>query len=240
MRKQLLQAFGGELKELVMGGAALPAEVEDFLRLIKFPFTIGYGMTECAPLITYEWWRTQKPRSVGRLVDGMEARIDSPDPRRVPGVLYIKGPNVMKGYFKNEQATRDALTDDGWLNTGDICTIDSEGYLYIRGREKSMILGSSGQNIYPEEIEVILNDLPLVSESIVVDRKGKLVAIVHPDYDTARRQGFDEAQTDRKVRQLLPVLNQKLPGYSRVSEIEIKPDEFEHTPKHSIRRFIYK
>ena len=240
VRKQLLQAFGGELKELVMGGAALPAEVEDFLRLIKFPFTIGYGMTECAPLITYEWWRTQKPRSVGRLVDGMEARIDSPDPRRVPGVLYIKGPNVMKGYFKNEQATRDALTDDGWLNTGDICTIDSEGYLYIRGREKSMILGSSGQNIYPEEIEVILNDLPLVSESIVVDRKGKLVALVHPDYDTARRQGFDEAQTDRKVRQLLPVLNQKLPGYSRVSEIEIKPDEFEHTPKHSIRRFIYK
>lgn len=240
VRKQLLGAFGGELKELILGGAALTADVEEFLRKIKFPFTIGYGMTECAPLVTYEWWATQRPHSCGRIVDGMEAKIESPDPENVPGVLFVKGDNVMQGYFKNPEATAEALSDDGWLNTGDICTMDSDGYLYIRGREKNMILGPSGQNIYPEEIEVVLNDLPLVGESIVVDRNGKLVALVHPDYEEARKQGLTEAQADQQVRALLPELNRQLPSFARVSEFEIRPDEFEKTPKHSIRRFIYK
>lgn len=240
IRKQLVNALGGNLRQLILGGAPLTADVEEFLRKIKFPFTIGYGMTECAPLVTYEWWSTQRPHSCGRVVDGMQVRIDSPDPAKVPGVLYLKGPNVMKGYFKNEEATREALSDDGWLNTGDICTMDSDGYLYIRGREKNMILGPSGQNIYPEEVEIVLNDLPLVGESIVVDRGGKLVALVHPDYEAARKLGLTEAQADEKVSALLPQLNKSLPSYARVSEIEIHHDEFEKTPKHSIRRFIYK
>lgn len=240
IRRQLVGALGGNLRQLILGGAPLTADVEEFLRKIRFPFTIGYGMTECAPLVTYEWWATQRPHSCGRVVDGMEVRIDSPDPREVPGVLYLKGPNVMKGYFKNGQATREALSADGWLNTGDICTMDADGYLYIRGREKNMILGPSGQNIYPEEVEIVLNDLPLVGESVVVDRKGRLVALVHPDYETARKQGLSEAQANDKVAALLPTLNKALPAYARVSEIEIHPDEFEKTPKHSIRRFIYK
>lgn len=240
IRKQLVNALGGNLRQLILGGAPLTADVEEFLRKIKFPFTIGYGMTECAPLVTYEWWSTQRPHSCGRVVDGMQVRIDSPDPANVPGVLYLKGPNVMKGYFKNDEATREALSDDGWLNTGDICTMDRDGYLYIRGREKNMILGPSGQNIYPEEVEIALNDLPLVGESIVVDRGGKLVALVHPDYEAARKEGLTEAQADEKVNALLPQLNKSLPSYARVSEIEIHHDEFEKTPKHSIRRFIYK
>ena len=240
IRKQLVSALGGNLRQLILGGAPLTADVEEFLRKIKFPFTIGYGMTECAPLVTYEWWSTQRPHSCGRVVDGMQVRIDSPDPANVPGVLCLKGPNVMKGYFKNEEATREALSDDGWLNTGDICTMDRDGYLYIRGREKNMILGPSGQNIYPEEVEIVLNDLPLVGESIVVDRGGKLVALVHPDYEAARKLGLTEAQADEKVSALLPQLNKSLPSYARVSEIEIHHDEFEKTPKHSIRRFIYK
>ena len=240
IRKQLVSALGGNLRQLILGGAPLTADVEEFLRKIKFPFTIGYGMTECAPLVTYEWWSTQRPHSCGRVVDGMQVRIDSPDPANVPGVLYLKGPNVMKGYFKNEEATREALSDDGWLNTGDICTMDRDGYLYIRGREKNMILGPSGQNIYPEEVEIVLNDLPLVGESIVVDRGGKLVALVHPDYEAARKLGLTEAQADEKVSALLPQLNKSLPSCARVSEIEIHHDEFEKTPKHSIRRFIYK
>lgn len=240
VRKQLLGAFGGQLKELILGGAPVTADVEEFLRKIKFPFTIGYGMTECAPLVTYEWWATQRPHSCGRIVDGMQARIDSPDPANIPGVLYLKGPNVMRGYFKNDEATREAMTDDGWLNTGDICTMDSDGYIYIRGREKNMILGPSGQNIYPEEVEIVLNDMPLVNASIVVERNGKLVALVHPDYDAARKEGLDEAATNERVKGLLTELNRALPAYARVSEIEIQVEDFERTPKHSIRRFIYK
>ncbi len=240
IRRQLVDALGGNLRQLILGGAPLTADVEEFLRKIRFPFTIGYGMTECAPLVTYEWWATQRPHSCGRVVDGMQVRIDSPDPATIPGVLYLKGPNVMKGYFKNEEATREALSEDGWLNTGDICTMDADGYLYIRGRKKNMILGPSGQNIYPEEVEIILNELPLVGESVVVERGGKLVALVHPDYEAARKEGLSEAKANEKVSALLPVLNKALPSYARVSEIEIRPEEFEKTPKHSIRRFIYK
>lgn len=240
VRQQLLNAFGGNLKQLILGGAPVAADVEEFLRKIRFPFTIGYGMTECAPLITYEWWATQRPHSCGHIVDGMEARIDSADPQTIPGVLSVRGGNVMQGYYKNPEATALALSDDGWLNTGDICTMDADGYLYIRGREKNMILGPSGQNIYPEEVEAILNNLPLVGESIVVERNGRLVALVHPDYETAKKDGLSEAEAGKAIQELLPTLNEALPSYSRVSAIEIHSDEFEKTPKHSIRRFIYK
>jgi long-chain acyl-CoA synthetase len=240
VRNQLLGAFGGNLKQLILGGAAVSADVEEFLRKIKFPFTIGYGMTECAPLVTYEWWATQRPHSCGRVVDGMMAKIDSPDAENTPGVLLLKGPNVMQGYFKNPEATAETFTEDGWLNTGDICTIDAQGYVYIRGRKKNMILGPSGQNIYPEEIEVVLNELPYVAESIVVDRAGKIVALVHPDYDAARQQGLTDAQTEEQVKALLPTLNKLVPAYARVAEFEIHQEEFEKTPKHSIRRFLYK
>lgn len=240
VRRQLLDAFGGNLKQLIIGGAALSSEVEALLRRIKFPFTIGYGMTECAPLVTYEWWATQRPHSCGRLCDGMQARVDSPDPTRVPGVLFVKGDNVMEGYFKNPEATAAALDKDGWLNTGDICTIDSDGYVYLRGRDKNMILTSSGQNVYPEEIEVILNNMPFVAESVVVDRGGRIVALVYPDYEAGRKLGFDEIDTEQRVLDNLPALNKQLPAYSQVSAIEIHHDEFEKTPKHSIRRFLYK
>ena len=240
VRKQLLAAFGGNLKQLILGGAAVGAEVEEFLRKIKFPFTIGYGMTECAPLVTYEWWESQRPGSCGRLVDGMEWKIDSPDPEHTPGVLYLRGANVMKGYFRNPDATAAAIDKEGWLNTGDIVSRDADGYLYIRGRDKNMILSSSGQNIYPEEIEIVLNNLPFVDESIVVERDRKLVALVHPDYEDARKKGLTQEQTDASVKALLPELNRLVPAYARVADIEIHPEGFEHTPKHSIRRFLYK
>ncbi len=240
VRAQLLDAFGGQLQQLILGGAAVSSEVEEFLRRIRFPFTVGYGMTECAPLVTYEWWATQRPHSCGRLVDGMEAKVDSPDPVNIPGVLHVRGANVMQGYFKNEEATTEALDKEGWLNTGDICTIDSDGYVYLRGRDKNMILSSSGQNVYPEEIEVKLNNLPLVAESVVVDRDGKIIALVHPDYDGGLKRGMTEADIEKRVMDNLAELNRQLPAYSRVNHIEIHKEAFEKTPKHSIRRFLYK
>ena len=240
VRRQLIEALGGNLRQLILGGAALSDEVETLLRKIHFPSTIGYGMTECAPLITYEWWQTQRPHSCGRLCRGMEARILSDDYHNVPGVLFVKGDNVMMGYYKNPEATEEALCPEGWLRTGDVCTMDKDGYLYIRGRDKNMILTSSGQNVYPEEIEAKLNNLPMVAESVVVERDGRIVALVHPDYDLGRQSGLTDARTEEKVMSLLPELNSLLPAYSRVSAIELHRDEFEKTPKHSIRRFIYK
>lgn len=240
VREKLIAAFGGNLQQLILGGAPVSDEVEDVLRKIKFPFTIGYGMTECAPLVTYDWWSDQRPKSCGHLCTGMKARIDSPDPEQKPGVLYIKGPNVMLGYYRNPEATKEVLSNDGWLCTGDICSMDKDGYIYIRGRDKNMILGPSGQNIYPEEIEAKLNNLPLVAESIVVDRDHRLVALVHPDYDMARKEGLSDEEANKRVEALLPELNAQLPSYSKVSKFEIHSAEFEKTPKHSIRRFIYK
>ncbi len=240
VRRQLIEALGGDLRQLILGGAAVSDEVESLLRRIRFPFTIGYGMTECAPLITYEWWESQRPHSCGRLCSGMDARILSDDYHNVPGVLFVKGDNVMMGYYKNPEATEEALCPEGWLRTGDVCTMDKDGYLYIRGRDKNMILTSSGQNVYPEEIEAKLNNLPLVGESVVVERDGRIVALVHPDYEIGRQSGLTDAQTEEKVKSLLPELNSLLPSYSRVSSIELHRDEFEKTPKHSIRRFIYK
>lgn len=239
IKKSLIQAFGGNLLELIIGGAALNPDVEKLLRTLNFPYTVGYGMTECAPLISYCPWQSQKPGSCGRIVDRMQARIASDNPAKVPGTLWVKGANVMKGYFKNAEAT-DSVFDDGWMNTGDICLLDNDGYLFIKGRDKAMILGASGQNIYPEEIENKLNNLPFVAESVVVDREGKLVALVHPDYDAATKAHVSKEKIDELMDYNLATLNKQVPAYAKVSRIELRDDPFEKTPKMSIKRYLYK
>ena len=239
IRERIIETFGGNVIELIIGGAALNKDVEDFLIKIGFPFTVGYGMTECGPLISYCQWDSQKKGSCGRIVDRMEARIDSDDPANVPGLLWVRGDNVMKGYYKNPEAT-DAVMKDGWMNTGDICTMDSENYLFIRGRDKNMILGPSGQNIYPEEIEQRLNNLPYVAESIVIDAgEGKLEALIHPDLDTAEKQGMTDAQIEQQMKDNIKQLNTELPAYSKIQSMRIFQDEFEKTPKRSIKRYLY-
>lgn len=238
IRDKLVDTFGGNMVQLIIGGAPLSADVEAFLRKIKFPFTIGYGMTECAPLISYEVWDRQRPGSCGRIVDRMEARIDSPDPAATPGVLWVRGDNVMQGYYKNPEATEAALRD-GWMSTGDICQMDADGYLYIRGRDKSMILGPSGQNIYPEEIEIKLSNLPYVMESLVVDKGGKLVALIYPDFENAEKAGIDPAQLQPLMEKNIKELNTELAAYSQISGVKIMPVEFEKTPKRSIKRYLY-
>lgn len=240
VRAQMIDAFGGNLKQLIIGGAALSKEVENFLLKIRFPYTVGYGMTECGPLIAYCFWDTQKQGSCGRIVDRMEARIDSPDPEHTPGVLWVKGANVMNGYYKNPEATEAVFNKDGWMNTGDICTLDNDGYLFIRGRDKSMILGPSGQNIYPEEIEGKLNHLPFVAESVVTDRDGKLVALVYPDFEAAKKAHVSREKIDELMASNLTTLNRELPAYSKVAHIELRDEPFEKTPKQSIKRFMYK
>lgn len=238
--EKLLSAFGGHLRELIIGGAPLNKDVEIFLRKIKFPYTVGYGMTECAPLIAYCPWDKQRPASCGRIVDRMEIRVDSPDPVNVPGVMSVKGENVMMGYYNNEDATKAVLNPDGWMNTGDIGQIDADGYIYIRGRDKNMILGPSGQNIYPEEIEQKLSNMPLVAENIVVDRDNKLVALIHPDYETAKAQKISDEELQKIMKENISKVNPELPSYSQLSDFEIMKEEFEKTPKRSIRRYLYK
>ena len=240
IKQQLTAAFGGNLQELIIGGAGLNKDVETFLRKIRFPYTVGYGMTECGPLICYAPWDVQRQASCGRAVDRMELRVDSPDQATTPGVLYVRGENVMKGYFKNQEATDGCLAADGWMNTGDIAQVDADGYVYIRGRDKNMILGPSGQNIYPEEIEQQLNNLPYVAESLIVSRDGKLVALIHPEYDNASRQGLDDAAINRQMSDNIKALNAALPSFSQVSDYQILTEEFEKTPKRSIKRFMYK
>ena len=238
VREKLMTVFGGNLHQLVIGGAALSPDVENFLRRIKFPYTVGYGMTECAPLISYAPWDIQKAQSCGRIVDRMEARIESPDPAKTPGVLWVRGANVMKGYYKNPEATEAAFRD-GWMSTGDICQMDSDGFLFIRGRDKTMILGPSGQNIYPEEIEQKINNLPYVNESLVVEQGGKLVALVHPDFEAADKAGLSHAAVDEKVTAAVMAINPELPGYSQISSVKIHEEEFAKTPKRSIKRYLY-
>lgn len=238
IKTRLNETFGGNLQELIIGGAGLNKDVETFLRRIRFPFTVGYGMTECAPLICYSDWSIQREGSCGQVVDRMEARIDSPDPMDIPGVLWVRGENVMKGYYKNPEAT-DATFRDGWMNTGDICQTDDDGFIYIRGRDKNMILGPSGQNIYPEEIEQKINNLPYVNESLVVDEYGKLVALVYPDYENACTAGISESELEPMVEQNIRQLNSELPGYSQIARVRIYHEEFEKTPKRSIKRYLY-
>ena len=240
IRQKVMDAFGGNFKELIIGGAALNQEVEKFLRSIRFPYTVGYGMTECGPILSYDGWRTFKQGSCGKAVPRMELRIDSRDPQHEVGEILAKGDCVMDGYYKNEEATQEALDNEGWLHTGDMGVIDSDGYLHIRGRCKNMILSANGQNIYPEEIEDKLNNMPFVSESIVVDRKGKLVALVVPDADQVETEKLTENQLAETMAENLKELNRQLPAYSQLSSYELFREEFEKTPKRSIKRFLYK
>lgn len=239
IKQQVYQAFGGRLYEIIVGGAALNQEVEKFLKDIKFPLTVGYGATECAPIITYADWKEHKAGSCGRSVIHMELKIDSKEPRKVPGEILTRGLNVMLGYYKNEDATAQALDKDGWYHTGDLGIIDRKGNLFIKGRSKNMILGPSGQNIFPEEIEDALNSLPLVMESIVVQRGKKLVALVHPDIDACTAQNMSSDDVENLMNENLTVLNASQPSYCKVSHIEVHDEEFEKTPKKSIKRYLY-
>ena len=235
--EQVYKAFGGRAYEVIVGGAALSREVEQFLVSINFPITVGYGATECAPLISYSDYKDFVPASCGTSVDHMETRIDSPNPATIPGEILARGTNVMLGYYKNPEATKQALDDEGWYHTGDLGTISADGHVFILGRIKNMILGPSGQNIYPEEIEDQLNSMPMVSESLVVERDSHLVALVYPDKDEVVNFNADELKA--VMEQNRNELNQRLPHYSRITEIQLQKEEFAKTPKKSIKRYLY-
>lgn len=237
IRAKLEEAFGGNMQEIIIGGAALNHEIELFLHKIGFPFTIGYGMTECAPLISYAPWQKARLGSCGKVIDRTEARIDSADPQNIVGELHVKGDSVMLGYYKNQEAT-DAVLKDGWLNTGDLAVLDKDNYIYLKGRSKSMILGPSGQNIYPEEIEARINNLPYVNESIVIEQNGKLVALIYPDFENAEKQGLASSIEELMEENRIAV-NKNLPGYSQITKIKLFYEEFEKTPKRSIKRYLY-
>lgn len=239
IKTKLTESFGGNFHEIVVGGAAINEEVQEVFRKAGFPFTIGYGMTECGPLISYAGWREARFNSAGRCVDQLEMRIDSPDPENVVGEILVRGENVMKGYYKNEKATREIIDHDGWMHTGDLGTMDSDGFLYIKGRSKSMILGSSGQNIYPEEIEARINAFPLVQESIVVDRKEGLVALIYPDMEMVDAKKMKEHSLEAIMETYRKQLNKEIPNYMQISRFQVVSTEFEKTPKRSIKRFLY-
>ncbi len=239
IREKLTDTFGGRFFEIVIGGAPLSADVEKFLRRIRFRFTIGYGMTECGPLISYEAWDKTRPGSAGRLVDRMEVRIDSKDPLNEVGEIQVRGENVMTGYFNNEQATKEAFTDDGWLRTGDLGIIDEENFIFIKGRSKNMILGPSGQNIYPEEIEAKITNLPYVAECVVTERQGKLIAKVFPDFESLQNEQIPNDRIQSIMDENRKHLNNELPRYEQISLFEIVTEEFEKTPKKNIKRFKY-
>lgn len=248
VRAALMETFGGKLEMMIVGGAALNREVEEFLERINFPVTVGYGMTECAPLIGYSHPRGFKseqnrefiPTSCGRIVPRMEAKVLSPDPEHIPGEIMVKGDNVMLGYYKNPEATEAVMRPGGWMLTGDVGTIDPEGNIFLRGRNKTMILGPNGQNIYPEEIEQKINNLPLVAESLVIDGgEGKLTALIYPDYDEARIENLESDQVRERIRQEINDLNPNLEAYSRISSVKFMSEEFEKTPKRSIKRYLY-
>ena len=238
--QEVIKAFGGNLYEVIIGGAALNQEVEQFLKRIDFPYTVGYGATECAPIICYRDWHTFAPGSCGRAALHQQVKIVSPDPRTIPGEILTKGPNVMLGYYKNPEATAETIDNDGWYHTGDLGTMDSDGNVFINGRSKNMLLGPNGQNIYPEEIEDKLNSMTLVMESIVVQRDNKLVALVHPDMDEAKNMGFSDEDLKNVMEQNRNGLNEMIPAYEKIMEIEIHEEEFEKTPKKSIKRYLYK
>ena len=240
IRKKLIDALGGRFKEVIIGGAAMNPEVTDFFHKIKFPFTIGYGMTECAPLISYAPWNEFIPGSAGKILDIMKVRNYSDDPYNITEEIQVCGENVMKGYYKNEEATREVFTEDGWLKTGDLGTIDANGFIYIRGRSKTMILSSNGQNIFPEEIESKLNNMPFVLESLIIERNKKLVALVYPDYESLDSLGLNTPENLKTVMdENLKNLNKLVGNYEQVSKIQLYPTEFEKTPKKSIKRFLY-
>ncbi len=240
IRASLIETFGGHLNELVLGGAPLNAEAEAFFRKIKFPITIGYGMTECGPLISYDGWKTTQPQCAGKLLDTMELKIESNDPFNVPGEICVRGENVMDGYYKNEDATKAVIDDEGWLHTGDMGVTDANQYIYIRGRSKSMLLGPSGQNIYPEEIEAILNNLPYVAESLVLqDDDHKLYALVFPDAEAVKADNLSDEQVLEELEKNRKQLNKLVKKYEVVARIELHQQEFIKTPKKSIKRYLY-
>ena len=239
IRNAMISAFGGRFEEVILGGAAFNPEVEHFMRRMHFPFTVGYGMTECAPLITYaKWWKSREG-SCGRPIDGCELRIDSPDPYTVPGEVQVKGDNVFLGYYKNDDATAGVFTGDGWFRTGDMGIVDKDGYLYLKGRSKCMILGPSGQNIYPEELEAVINNVTYVVDSLVIQDKVGLTALVYPDYHLAELDGMSPEQLEKRIADGLPEINAHLPNYAQISRIEFLPEDFERTPKRSIKRYLY-
>jgi long-chain acyl-CoA synthetase len=240
VRKTLIDVFGGEALHICVGGAALNQDVESFLRKIKFPYSVGYGMTECGPLISYTWWEQFKQKSCGQVAHRMQARIDSNDPVNEIGEIEVTGMNLMLGYYKNEEATKEVMMEDGWLKTGDLGVIDKDGFIYIRGRNKNMFLGASGQNIYPEDIEDKINGSPYVTESVAVERNGKIVALILPDPDALKAESIEVEGYPEFFDGWLKELNASLPAYSRVASYEIREEEFAKTPKRSIKRFMYK
>ena len=240
IRKKMVDVFGGNFRELVIGGAPFNSQAERFFRKIRFPFTVGYGMTECGPLISYASWKTTRLGASGRVVDELEIRIDSPEPRKIPGEILVRGNHVMLGYYKNEEATRAILEKDGWLHTGDLGVIDAKENIHIRGRNKSMILGPSGKNIYPEEIESILNNRFLVMESLIIEREKSLIALIFPDADAMDRAGVTKEKLPEIFQGYIHDLKHRLPKYIHVTGFEIAESEFEKTPKRSIKRFLYK
>lgn len=239
IREKLIETFGGRFFEIVIGGAPMSADVEKFFRKIKFKYTIGYGMTECGPLISYEAWDKTMLGSAGRLVDRMEVRINSADPYNEVGEIQVRGENVMNGYYKNEQFTKEAFTDDGWFRTGDLGVIDRNNFIFIRGRSKNMILGPSGQNIYPEEIEAKIANMPYVAECVVAERGGRLTALVYPDFDAMQADGITNENLPEAMEENKKKLNTELPKYEQISKFEIVTEEFEKTPKKNIKRFKY-
>lgn len=239
IREGLIAAFGGRFYEIIIGGAAFNSDVEDLLHKIGFPYTVGYGATECAPIIAYEDWQNFRQGSCGKAAPRMEIKIDSPAPAHQAGEILARGMNVMLGYFKNEEASLQTIDDEGWYHTGDLGTMDDEGNLFIRGRSKNMLLGASGQNIYPEEIEDKLNSLPYVNESIVIQKGEKLYALIHPDYDEAKRDGLDADGLRMAMEQNRRDLNEQVAAYERITGFKLYEHEFEKTPKRSIKRFLY-
>lgn len=239
INNKLTDVFGGNFMEIVIGGAALNKEVEDFLRKINFRYTIGYGMTECGPLISYENWKNFKKNSTGKIVTSLDIKIDSEDPYNIVGEIMVKGDNIMMGYYKNKEATDNSITKDKWLRTGDLGIIDKDNTIFIKGRSKNMILGPSGKNIYPEELESKLNNLPFVQESIIIEKNGQLIALVYPDMEAVDTQKLNENQLQSKLEENRKLLNNHFPSYIHVSKIKIYAQEFEKTPKKSIKRYLY-
>jgi long-chain acyl-CoA synthetase len=239
IRTELINAFGGEFYEVIIGGAAFNKEVESFFKKINFPFTVGYGMTECAPIITYDDWQVEKLYSCGKAAPNMEVRIASADPVNIPGEIQVKGANVFLGYYKNEEATAEVLTDDGWFRTGDMGVMDAEGSLFIKGRTKCMILGPSGQNIYPEEVETVINSQPYVVDSLVVEDNGGLTALIYPNFPQGAKDGMNQDAFIKYMEGTLTDLNKELPNYAKLKKIEVMSEDFERTPKKSIKRYLY-
>ena len=236
---ELTAAFGGQFEEIILGGAAFNPEVDAFFHKIGFRYTVGYGMTECGPIITYAHWDKAKEGSCGRAALNMQIKIDSPSPETIPGEVLVKGPNVFLGYYKNRQATESSFTKDGWFRTGDMGIIDSDGYLFLKGRSKCMILGPSGQNIYPEELEAVINSYNYVVESLVIEDNGGLTALIYPDYHQADLDGLARKDLEARILSAQPDMNHRLPNYAQIKKIEFMPEDFERTPKKSIKRYLY-